>query len=98
MLDPCLRRLGLFDLFDNVWSCDDFNTTKANPEIYRMAAEKIGERVEDIIFVDDNPGAVRTAGLSGMRAFGILDESGRDYIDEMKTVSDRYIYTLSELL
>jgi HAD superfamily hydrolase (TIGR01509 family) len=98
MLDPCLRRLGLFDLFDNVWSCDDFNTTKANPEIYRMAAEKIGERVEDVIFVDDNPGAVRTAGLSGMRAFGIFDESGRDYIDEMKTVSDRYIYTLSELL
>ena len=38
-LDPCLKRLGIFDLFENVWSCEDFGTTKADPEIYRMAAE-----------------------------------------------------------
>ena len=37
-LDPCLKRLGIFSLFDNVWSCDDFSTTKADPEIYKMAA------------------------------------------------------------
>ena len=30
-LDACLKRLGIFDLFDHVWSCDDFHTTKANP-------------------------------------------------------------------
>ena len=32
-LDPCLKRLGSYDLFTNVWSCDDFATTKANPDI-----------------------------------------------------------------
>ena len=26
-LDPCLTRLGVFDLFSHVWSCDDFATT-----------------------------------------------------------------------
>ena len=30
MLDCCLIRLGLYDLFDNVWSCDDFGTSKSN--------------------------------------------------------------------
>ena len=45
-LDVCLKRLGLYDLFENVWSCDDFNTTKANPEIYKMAAEKLGKPIE----------------------------------------------------
>ena len=35
MLDPCLKRLGIWDLFDNVWSCDDFGTTKSNPKIYK---------------------------------------------------------------
>ena len=40
MLDPCLKRLGIFDLFTNVWSCEDFNTTKADPNIYHLAAEK----------------------------------------------------------
>ena len=23
-LDPCLKRLGIWELFDNIWSCDDF--------------------------------------------------------------------------
>ena len=30
-LDVCLKRLGIWDLFDHIWSCDDFSTTKADP-------------------------------------------------------------------
>ena len=53
-LDACLKRLEIFDLFDNVWSCDDFATTKADPEIYKAAAERLGEKVENVLFLDDN--------------------------------------------
>ena len=35
VLDVCLKRLGIFDIFTNVWSCDDFKTNKADPEIYK---------------------------------------------------------------
>lgn len=98
VLDPCLKRLGIFELFDNVWSCEDFKTTKANPEIYKMAAEKIGCRENDVIFVDDNIGAVSTAKRAGLIAYGIYDDSSADLIDKMREVSDRYIMTLSELL
>ena len=97
MLDPCLKRLGIFDLFDNVWSCDDFQTTKANPEIYRMAADRLGCKANEIIFIDDNVNAVKTARLAGMRAFGVYDDSSKDLVDEMKNASDRYLYTLCEL-
>ena len=98
VLDPCLKRLGIWDLFDNVWSCDDFNTTKSNPEIYRAAAEKMGRKVSDVIFIDDNVNAVKAARLSGMRAYGIYDDSSREFVTEMKEVSDRYIYSFSELI
>jgi beta-phosphoglucomutase-like phosphatase (HAD superfamily) len=27
MVDPCLMRNGVFDLFDNVWTCEDFGTS-----------------------------------------------------------------------
>lgn len=40
-LDACLKRLKIFDLFDNVWSCDDFSTTKANPEIYKRLPKNL---------------------------------------------------------
>ena len=97
-MDPCLKRLGLFDIFDNVWSCEDFSTTKSDPNIYRRAAEQIGESIENVIFVDDNVNAVKTAKAAGMKAYGIYDETSIDYIDEMKKSSDRYIMLLSELL
>lgn len=98
VLDPCLERLGIYDLFTNVWSCDDFGTTKANPEIYKMAAEKIGEPVENVLFLDDNYNADKTAKTSGMKVCGVYDDSSKDYVDEIKQVCDYYIYDFSELM
>lgn len=97
-LDPCLKRLGVWELFDNVWSCDDFHTTKANPEIYKMAAERMGCDVSDVIFVDDNINAVKTAKAAGMVSVGIFDESSADYVEEFKAMADGYVYKFSELL
>ena len=97
-LDPCLRRLGVWDLFTNVWSCEDFATTKTDPEIYRMAAERIGQPIEKIVFVDDNVNAVKTAKQVGMIACGIYDDSSAEYVDEMKLVADRYVTRFEELL
>ena len=96
-LDPCLMRLGLFELFDNVWSCDDFATTKANPEIYKMAAERLGRAVGEVVFVDDNINAVKTAKSAGMVSVGIFDQSSAEYIDEFKAAADGYVINFSEL-
>lgn len=97
-LDPCLKRNGIYDLFDNVWSCDDFNTTKSDPEIYGMAAEKIGTTVEECIFLDDNVNAVATAKSANMGVIGVYDKSSDGKIEEMKRICGRYIFKFSELL
>ncbi len=97
-LDVCLKRLGLFNLFDNVWSCDDFNTSKTDPEIYRMATEKIGVPVETVLFLDDNYNADKTAKEAGMKVCGVYDESSADCEDEIRAATDFYIKDFSELL
>ncbi len=98
VLDVCLKRIGIYDLFTNVWSCDDFNTTKADPQIYKMAAEKIGKPLDEILFLDDNYNADKTAKEAGMKVCGVYDSSSDDYIEEIKEVTDCYIYNFSELL
>ena len=98
MLDPCLKRLGIFDLFENVWSCEDFGTGKSDPEIYRMAAARIGVRVEEVTFLDDNYNADKTAAEAGMHVIGVFDESSAEYEREMRTVCEKYIYNFEELL
>lgn len=97
-LDPCLKRLGLFDLFDNVWSCDDFGTTKADPRIYHMAAERIGVPVEEVLFLDDNLNADTTAKSAGMPVCGVYDPSSDEYTEQIKAVTDYYINDFSDLL
>ena len=98
MLDVCLKRLGIYDIFTNVWSCDDFNTTKADPEIYRMAAERIGKPIEEILFLDDNYNADKTAKTSGIKVCGVYDKSSEEYADDIKSIADYYIYDFSELI
>ena len=97
-LDACLKRLGLFDLFDNVWSCDDFLTTKTNPEIYKQVAEKLGKNTSEILFLDDNIFANQTAKRADMKSCGVYDKSSNDMVDQMKQACDFYIFDFSELL
>lgn len=97
-LDACLKRLGIWDVFDHIWSCDDFHTTKANPEIYVMAASKMNASVEDVLFLDDNLNANATAKSAGMLVCGVYDPSSDDYVQEIKDTADYYIYDFSELL
>ena len=98
VLDPCLKRLGLYDLFDNVWSCDDFATTKANPEIYCMAAQRLGKPVQEVLFLDDNLNADTAAKAGGMRVCGVYDDSSAEFTEQIKAVADMYIYDFLELL
>lgn len=96
-LDACLKRLGIFDLFDHVWSCNDFDMTKADPQIYRMVAEKLGCSVKEVLFLDDNLNADQAAKAAGMQVCGVYDSSSAAYEDEMRQVADYYIRDFSEL-
>lgn len=98
VLDPCLKRLGVYDLFDFVWSCDDFSTTKADVNIYKLCADKIGKNVGDIAFLDDNFNACKTAKTAGMKVYGVFDKSSEDYVEEMKNLTDKYVFNFKELI
>lgn len=98
VLDVCLKRLGIFDLFDHVWSCEDFGTTKADMAIYRMAAERIGVPIEEILFLDDNYNADACAKQSGIGVCGVYDDSSAEYEADIRAVSDYYIRDFDELL
>ena len=96
-LDACLKRLGLWELFDHIWSCDDFSTTKADPQIYAMAAERLGTTVDKVLFLDDNLHANTVAKSAGMKVCGVYDASSAEDVEAIKAVTDFYIYDFSEL-
>ena len=93
VLDICLKRNGVFDLFDNIWSCEDFGTTKSDTGIYLSAADKLGTKVSEIAFFDDNLHAVTTAKSAGAYTVGVYDDSGKAFTEELKAVAHRYLFT-----
>lgn len=97
-LDACAKRVGLWELFDNIWSCDDFDATKADPQIYVQVAEKLGTTVENVLFLDDNINADKVAKSAGMQVCGVFDPSSEDMVEQMKATTDYYIYDFQELL
>jgi HAD superfamily hydrolase (TIGR01509 family) len=97
-LDVCLKRLGIYDIFDNVWSCEDFGTTKADTRIYEMAAQGMGAAVGEVIFLDDNYNADATAKAAGMKVIGVYDDSSAEYEEQIRAITDAYIKDFSELI
>ena len=80
-----------------MWSCDDFCTTKSDPGIYLAAAERLGAAPSDVVFLDDNIIACRTAMAAGIYTVGIYDPSGESFTEELKRECDLYVTNLSEL-
>ncbi len=98
LLDPCLKRLGLYEFFDNIWACEeDLGMNKKNTETYRLVSSKLYTVCENCVFFDDNIGALSTAHTAGMITVGVYDATSEDIIEEMKSVSDKYIYSFNEL-
>lgn len=96
-LDVCLINNDVYDLFDNVWSCDDFNRTKSEVKIYFDCAEKLNCNISDLIFVDDNVHALKTAKRAGVYSIGVHDNASNDYVDEIKKITDKYVLSLNQL-
>jgi HAD superfamily hydrolase (TIGR01509 family) len=98
VVDPCLKRIGIYEIFDKIWSCEDFGTVKSDPNIYKMAAKCLEKEVEEVIFLDDNYFSAKTAKEAGMISVGVYDDSSKEYVEEMKANTDGYIYSFKELL
>ncbi len=97
-LDPCLINNGIYDLFDNVWSCGDFGLSKSDTEIYNKVSKALGRDIGEIIFFDDNIVAIKTALTAGMQTVGVYDKTGEDFKEELKKTAHKYIKSFDCLI
>ena len=98
MLDVCLKRLNIFDMFDNIISCEeDMGINKKMSSSYLKLAEKLDTVCENCVFFDDNIDAISAAHESGMVTVGVYDESSAQWESDMRIIADKYIYTFEEI-
>jgi HAD superfamily hydrolase (TIGR01509 family) len=76
-VEACLERIGLAGAFDSVTTGDEVDAGKPDPEIYLLAAERLGLEPEDCLAVEDAPAGVASAAAAGMTCWAVRTEYTR---------------------
>ena len=96
MISPCLKRLGIFDLFEKIWSTEDFRLDKKDDGLFIKVAEELKVNPSEITIVEDSIVPVTTSKRVGMKVFAVYDKHAEVFKDEMIKIADRYLNDLSE--
>ena len=94
LYEPCLKRNGIFDLFDDHRSLSTMKNGKDSPDIYLDVAKKLNVKPEKCMVFEDILKACRSAKSAGFYVVGVNDYDNLNIIP----YTDKYIYSFSELL
>ena len=96
--DVCLQHNGVYDLFDAVWSVEDYGIAKGDVRVYEAVAERIGCRTEDISFFDDNVTALSTGKQAGCYTIAVYDRHSEEAFAALCAHGDMHIRSFAELI
>lgn len=76
-IDAVLKTLSVDDLFQAIVSAEDVHRGKPDPEVYLLAASRLGVPADRSIVVEDASAGIEGARRAGMRSIGI-SHNGKD--------------------
>ena len=96
--DICLQHNGVYDLFDAVWSVEDYGIAKGDVRVYEAVAERIGCTTKDISFFDDNLTALSTGKQAGCYTIAVYDRHSEEAFAALCQHGDMHIRSFAELV
>ncbi|MCQ2438005.1 MAG: HAD family phosphatase, partial [Clostridia bacterium] len=95
---PCLKRLGLDELFEVVCSTEHTNGRgKASGEIYLLAASKLGVEPSDCVVFEDALAGIMGAKAVGMGAYAIREPHVAGDIPKIEAMADYTMDCIDEM-
>lgn len=91
LIEPCVKRLGIYDYFCGFFTCAEVGVGKSEPLIYHLATEALGLEKSEVAIFEDALYAAHTAKNDGYYLVGIYDDSMKTRQDEMKSIADLYV-------
>lgn len=88
LVEAALTRLSIRDRFRFVLTCTDVDAPKTRPDIYHIAAERLGVTPARCIVVEDSLHCLKTAAAAGFFTVAVQDDTAvRDWDDCCATAS-----------
>ena len=95
--DPAMAHVGIGGLFDEVVSVDDAgDVSKESPDVYLLAAERLGVSPADCTVFEDLLVGIKAAKSVGMTVWAMNDDSSAGDWAEICEVSDGVLFDFSD--
>lgn len=91
LMSACLKRLGVWDYFTFVLSCETLHTNKREPTIYLEAARRFQAIPSEIAVYEDALYAVETAKAAGFHVISVYDSEQERYWRKICSLADEII-------
>ena len=88
---PALERLGLTGYFDAYAEVAEVGRKKGFPDIYELAAERLGVKPAECAVFEDIYVALTGAKAGGFRVVGVYDESSERDMDLILGITDAFV-------
>lgn len=97
LLEVTLKNNNIYEYFDIICRTDEVLHGKDFPDIYLLAAERLGVSPEQCIVFEDILPAIIGAKAAGMKVVGVHDVNSEADASKIKEYADHYILKYEEL-
>ena len=98
LLEACLKNNGIYDYFDSITTTDEVSNGKDCPDVYLLAADKLGINPKDCLVFEDILPAIQGAKAANMKVIAVKDDECLDSKEALLKYADKYIHSFEELL
>lgn len=95
--DACMKHNGIWTLFEQVWSVEDFGLDKSDTRIFHRAAELVGAPEAEIHYFDDNVLAIENATKAGMDTFAVRDRQDEADLAILRATGRHFVESFTTL-
>lgn len=98
LISPTLKRLGVLDMFQNITTIQEVTRDKSFPDIYLLAAERLGVAPENCVVYEDILTGIQSANSAGFYTVGVEEPLSLPNRSKIKASANLYIESFADLL
>ena len=97
-IEPALQNNGVYDLFDAFAFVREVPRQKGYPDVYLLAAERLGLTASDCMVFEDIAAGIRGAKMGGFFACGVYEPASAHEAEQIRSAADLYLQSFGQLL
>lgn len=91
LVESALKRTGILNFFDRVFTCGEYNVDKKTPDIFEIALESLGTPKSETYVFEDTLTSVKTVKDAGFPLVAVRDKWSEKHRDQIKALADFYV-------